>query len=56
MYARSILGEVALRGRAPSQSQADEAARVVARVPGVRGVTNKIEVGPPERAATVTAR
>ena len=56
VYARSILGEVALRGRAPSQSQADEAVRVVARVPGVRGVTNKIEVGPPERAATVTAR
>ncbi len=54
VYARSILGEVALRGRAPSQSAADEAVRVVACVPGVRGVINKIEVGP-SRPAAVTA-
>jgi len=50
VYARSTLGVVGLRGRAPSQSAADEAARVVERVPGVRSVINKIEVDAPEKA------
>lgn len=54
VYARSTLGEVTLRGRAPSASAAAEAARVVTRVPGVRGVTNRIEIGPPERAAVTS--
>ncbi len=56
VYARSTLGQVALRGRAPSKSAADEAVRVVARVAGVRGVINKIEVGPPDRTAATAAR
>ncbi len=55
VYARSILGQVTLRGRAPSQSAADEAARVVTRVAGVRGVVNKIEVDAPEKATAGAA-
>lgn len=47
VYSRSNLGDVVLRGRAPSQQAADEVARVVAGVPGVRTVVNRIEVGSP---------
>jgi osmotically-inducible protein OsmY len=40
---RSVMGEVVLRGQAPSRPVADEAARVAAHLPGVRKVTNLIE-------------
>ena len=56
VYVRSALGEVTLRGHAPSPSAAEEAVRVAARVPGVRDVINKIEVCPPEPTPAVTAR
>jgi osmotically-inducible protein OsmY len=56
VYVRSMLGEVTLRGHSPSASAADEALRVAARVPGVRDVINKIEVGPPEPTPAAAGR
>lgn len=48
IYVRSSLGDVTLTGYAPSAEMADEAVRVVSRAPGVRRVTNRIEVRPRE--------
>ncbi len=50
--ARSVLGEVALFGYAPGNGAVSEISRVVSRVPGVRGVTSRIEAG--ERAETAS--
>ncbi len=45
IFVRSVLGEVTLSGRASSGGVAEEAARVVSRVPGVRAVRNNLTVG-----------
>jgi len=45
IYIRSLLGEVTLFGRAPSPGVAEEIVRVASRVPGVRSVTSRLEVG-----------
>ena len=58
VYARSTLGRVTLYGSASSEAVAAEAARVVARVPGVRRVENRIEVRgapAPMRGAAATS-
>ncbi len=47
VYARSTLGEVALFGSAPSSRAVDDIVRVISRVPGVRSVRSRIEVGTP---------
>jgi len=47
VYARSTLGEVTLFGSAPSVAEVDDIVRVVSRVPGVRSVRSRIEVGAP---------
>jgi len=52
VYARSALGQVSLFGYAPSVEAAEDIVRAVCRVPGVRGVTNRIDV----RTATTAAR
>jgi osmotically-inducible protein OsmY len=56
VHVRSVLGAVVLRGHAPSQAAAEEAARVAARVSGVRTLVNRIEVvaGPGERPTPTT--
>ena len=58
VYARSTLGRLTLYGSAPSLATAGEAARIVARVPGVREVENRIQVrgvANPGAAAALTA-
>ena len=44
VFVRSVLGEVTLSGRAPSSGVAEEAVRVVSRVPGVRAVHNNLAI------------
>lgn len=55
IYPRSTLGVVVLRGRVRTQGAMEDAARVVSRVPGVRTVINRIEVGAPGAAQEMAA-
>jgi osmotically-inducible protein OsmY len=54
VYARSMLGEVILFGRAPSAVAVDEITRVIAQVPGVRNVTSRMLTGAPATPAATT--
>lgn len=47
VYVRSFLGELTLSGYAPSTGTIEEIVRTTARVPGVRSVTNRLELQAP---------
>ena len=51
VFVRCTLGNVILFGYAPAQSVADEVVRATERIPGVRVVHNRIEIGPGSRDA-----
>jgi osmotically-inducible protein OsmY len=46
VYARSLLGDVTIFGRAPSAATVDEITRVVSQIPGVRTVTSRMLLAP----------
>lgn len=56
IYIHSHLGEVTLYGFAPSTAVAEEIARVVSGVPGVRSVIPRMEVGEGAREARTAER